>query len=116
MVIECSFPAVELAVADQLCADLHESLTRDIADTAITRVRTDSSTQDFGATLVIVLASPTAVVLGRELGKWLARRHDAHLRLRRTGGDGVEREVDLTGPITARAERLIRGFLDDRHP
>ncbi|MFC3964479.1 hypothetical protein [Nocardia jiangsuensis] len=111
--IECSFADVDLSVADDQCADLQDSLTTDASEVSATRVRDNALTQDFGATLLIALSTPSVVVVARELTKWLARRYDARLVLRRTDTEGRKREITLTGPVTARSERLIHEFLTD---
>ncbi|MGY2026018.1 hypothetical protein [Nocardia gipuzkoensis] len=113
MRVECCFPDVELSVADEQCADLYGSLATEAPELPIQRVRGDELTQDFGATLVIVLSAPSVIVVARELSKWLARRHDARLVLRRTDTTGATREVRLTGPATARVERMVGEFFAD---
>ncbi|MFI6044720.1 hypothetical protein ACIA8C_24040 [Nocardia sp. NPDC051321] len=82
-------------------------------EAATTRTRDNELHQDLGTILTIVLTSPTAALLIRELSRWAARRYDATVHLSRTD---TGESVDMTGPLTARHERMLQQFLagDDR--
>lgn len=105
-----SFVDADLATANDLASDLAESLTEDVPDLSINRVREDERTQDFGATLAIILGSTAVTALAKGIAKWLARRQDARLQLKRTARNGQIREIKLEGRPTARTERIINDF------
>lgn len=109
ILVRCSFPDVDLATADDLCADLSDSLDRSVPEVSTDRVRQNELNQDLGTVLTIVLTSPTVGLVVRELSRWAARRHDAALRLSRTD---TEATIEIKGPLSQRHERMVRMFLD----
>lgn len=111
--VTVSFIDTDLAMANDLAGDLAESLGEDVPDLSVTRFREDSRTQDFGATLAIVLGSTAVTALAKGVAKWLARRQDARLRLKRTARNGQVREITLEGQPSARTERIITDFFTD---
>jgi hypothetical protein len=108
-----SFPDTDPATANELAGDLVESLVEDTPDLSVTRLREDPLSQDFGATLAIILGSTAVTALAKGVASWLARRHEAQLRLRRTMGDGQVHEITLRGQPTARTERIVTNFFED---
>lgn len=108
-----SFPDTDMATANDLAGDLKESLAEDMPDLSVGRFRDDSRTQDFGATLAIVLGSTAVTALAKGIASWLARRQDAQLRLKQTTSDGQVREITLHGQPSARTERIVTDFLTD---
>lgn len=108
-----SFLDADLAMANELAGDLAESLTEDSPTLSVTRHREDSRTQDFGATLVIVLGSTAVTALAKGIAKWLARRQDARLHLKRTADNGQVHEITLQGQPSARTERMVTNFFED---
>ncbi|MEU4312883.1 hypothetical protein [Nocardia sp. NPDC024068] len=107
-VVTCSFPDVDLSTADELCADLSDSLRRAVPEVSTARVRDNEFNQDLGTILTIVLSQPAVVLLVRELFKWGARRYDASVRLSRSD---TGETVHIKGPLTDRHERILRDFL-----
>ena len=105
-----SFPETDSASANELAAELAESLVEDTPSLSVTRFREDPLTQDFGATLVIILGSTAVTALAKGVAKWLARRQDARLHLKRTAKNGEVREITLHGQPTSRAERIVNDF------
>jgi hypothetical protein len=108
-----SFIDTDLATANEFAGDLAESLAEDMPTASVTRLREDPHTQDFGATLAIILGSTAITALAKGVASWLARRQDAHLRLRRTTGNGQVREITLHGQPSARTERIVANFFED---
>ncbi|MFC3502822.1 hypothetical protein ACFOOK_17830 [Micromonospora krabiensis] len=102
----------DLGHADQLAGDLADFLTRRDPTLPVQRRRTDARSQDFGATLAIVLGSSAVTTLAAGIAAWLRRRQDAHLELRRTLPDGQVVQVKLRGQATARTERIVTDFLN----
>ncbi|MFF2026967.1 hypothetical protein [Rhodococcus koreensis] len=111
--IECSFPGIDGATADVLAGDLVDSLEVDVPAATIERIRSDPLTQDFGATVLVILSAPAFVALASGVSKWLARRSDASVHMHRTDSKGRERTVTVHGQIGRRADDLIREFLID---
>jgi hypothetical protein len=111
--ILASFLDTDLAAANDFAGDLAEWLAEDVSTLSVSRVREDSRSQDFGATIAIILGSTAVTALAKGIAKWLERRQDANLRLRRIGGDGQVREITLHGQPSARTERIITAFLKD---
>jgi hypothetical protein len=108
-----SFLDADLAMANDLAGELSESLAEDVPDLSVMRLREDPRTQDFGATLAIVLGSTAVTALAKGIAKWLARRQDARLHLKRTASNGKVREITLEGQPSARTERIIADFFTD---
>jgi hypothetical protein len=105
-----SFPDMNKAFANELAGDLAESLTEDTPSLSVTRFRDDPLTQDFGATLAIILGSTAVTALAKGIAKWLARRQDARLHLKRTASNGEIREITLQGQPTSRVEHIVTDF------
>jgi len=108
-----SFIDTDLAEANDMAGDLAESLGEDEPALSITRLREDSRSQDFGATIAIILGSTAVTALAKGLAAWLARRQDAHMCLRRTASNGQLREITLHGQPSARTERIVSDFFKD---
>ncbi|MFI9061752.1 hypothetical protein ACIGQE_07750 [Streptomyces sp. NPDC053429] len=108
--LRVSFADVDLATANQLAEDLQEALAEEAPDA--TRQREDPLSQDFGATLVIILGSTAVTALAKGIAKWLARRQDARVQLKRTMTDGRVIDILIDGQATRRTERLIIEFLE----
>lgn len=105
-----SFPNADKAFANELASDLAESLAEDTPSLSVTRRREDPLTQDFGATLAIIVGSTAVTALAKGIAKWLARRQDAHLHLKRTTSNGEVREITLQGQPTSRVEHIVTDF------
>lgn len=111
--VHCSFLDADPSEANMLAENLSDFLKDEMRDVQIERERDDPNSQDFGATLVIVLGTPAAVALAKGLSKWLAKRSDAKLHLVRKDKKGNHREVTVHGQIGERADALIRDFFTD---
>ena len=102
----------DAATSSELAEDLRNALVDDVPSLEIDRERDDPRKQDFGATLAIILGSAAVTALARGIGKWLARRSEAHLVLRRTLASGEIKELDLKGQVGRRAADAIEAFFD----
>lgn len=69
-----TFDDVSSADANRYADELREVLLDASPDVHVERKREDSSTLDFGATLVLLLGTPAAVAIARAIGNWLALR------------------------------------------
>lgn len=112
--ITFSFLDAAASEADVLASDLTESLRDQLPEVSVVRTRTNKQNQDFGATVVAFAGAPFMIKLAGGIAKWLARRSDAKLHMRRVGVDGKEIEVSVNGRLGARqTERLIQEFFAD---
>jgi hypothetical protein len=108
-----NFDHTDPAEANVLCGELQDSLRRDVPDAEVSRFKSDPLTQDFGATLVLVLGSAAVTALAKGIAAWLATRHEAELRLTRTNPDGSTKEIVVNGQLGSRAHQVITDFLTD---
>jgi hypothetical protein len=69
-----TFDDVSPADANRYADELREVLLDASPDVRVERKRENPSTQDFGATLVLILGTPAAVTIARAIGNWLALR------------------------------------------
>jgi hypothetical protein len=86
------FPLTSLDEANVLAASLRDWLLDDVPGIDIRRRRTDSSAQDFGASLVIILGTPAVLAIAKGIQAWLTK-----------SGPSAEMEIVTTkGKVTAR--------------
>lgn len=112
--ITISMVSMSVAEANALANDLADSLLDSVPHASIGRARTDRKSQDFGTAVVVMLSAPAMVKLADGLSKWLARRSEARLEMRRTDKNGKERRITVDGHLGARrVEQLVREFLSD---
>ena len=69
-----TFDDVSAADANRYAEELRQALLDASPDVEVHRRRDDPRTQDFGATLVLLLGTPAAVTVARAIGNWLALR------------------------------------------
>ncbi|MGW5384340.1 effector-associated constant component EACC1 [Nocardia sp. NPDC003963] len=112
--ITFSFADTDASEADALASDLTDSLREQLPQVSVTRTRTNKQNQDFGATVVAIAGAPFMITLASGIAKWLARRSDAKLHMRRMGVDGQEIEVSVNGRLGAQqTKKLIEEFFAD---
>jgi hypothetical protein len=68
-----TFEGVSPADAHLYAEELRDALLDATPDVKVDRRRDDPHTQDFGATLVLVLGAPAVVVIAKAIGNWLSR-------------------------------------------
>lgn len=71
------FDDVDLSEANRYAEDLRRALIEAEPALSVERVRTDMTTQDFGATLVLVLGAPAVVAAVKAIKDWLVRNNQA---------------------------------------
>ena len=71
------FDGISEAEANKFARDLQSELRS--AGITASRERTESASQDFGATLVLVLGTPVVVEVARALHAWAVRKNAASL-------------------------------------
>ncbi|WP_432049519.1 hypothetical protein [Verrucosispora sp. NA02020] len=72
--VEIELVGVADAEAGRQAAELRDYLLDEDPDLVVDQVRSDPRTQDVGALLVLLLATPAAVAVARGVQQWLARR------------------------------------------
>ncbi|NKM36364.1 hypothetical protein [Rhizobium laguerreae] len=82
---ELSFEGVSSSEANILAQGLREELLEALPDATVTRKKTRQDTMDFGATLVLVLGTPVAVVAAKAIGNYLGRNSGAKITIRADG-------------------------------
>jgi hypothetical protein len=111
--VTMTFPSADPAEANELAEALSSALATDVPGTPVERVKADQGTQDFGATIIVIVGSAAATQLAKGVAAWLKARGDARLKLSKTGIDGSEQSVEVDGQVSARAERAIKEFLGE---
>jgi hypothetical protein len=106
MEITISFPGKTTAEANVLAAELQNEIQMSGEPVKVERVRENPDSQDFGATLLLVLAAPAAVELAKgaapalvELAKGIAawmRRKGTSISVKCGDKDVVVKDVDST--------------------
>jgi hypothetical protein len=72
-----NFDGADVAEANRYAEDLRRDLLEAESTLSVERVRTDATTQDFGATLVLVLGAPAVVAAVAAIKAWLVRNNQA---------------------------------------
>lgn len=80
-----SFAGVSDAEGNQLASSLAEALEDVDPDITVKRHRERPDTQDFGATLAVILGSAAATAIAKGISTWLARNSGAKLEIRCNG-------------------------------
>ena len=81
------FEGVSPADATRYAEELRDTLRGATPEANIERRRTDEEAQDFGATLVLILGTPAAIVLAKAFRDWLNRRSSVKVHLKDEEGD-----------------------------
>jgi hypothetical protein len=93
LIVLC-FPEASVAEGNKFASSLADDL-RDLDPTLVLeRQKQDPQTQDFGATLTIILGSAAASAIGKGIGTWLARNSGARLTIRKSGGEVLASNLD----------------------
>jgi len=80
-----SFSDATVAEGNRLAGSLAQTL-RDIGpDISVERQRERPDTQDFGATLVVILGTTAVTALAKGIATWLARNSGASVEVKRDG-------------------------------
>lgn len=67
------FENLSVAEAGTKAAQLRESLLREGVEVTAKLEKSDSTTQDFGTTLVLILGAPAAVAIAKGIANYLSR-------------------------------------------
>lgn len=80
-----TFPDATAAEGNRLAGTLAETLRDVDATITVDRQRERSDTQDFGASLAVMLGTAAATAVAKGLAVWLARNSGARIEIRRKG-------------------------------
>jgi len=101
--LEIRFEDVSLRDADLKIAELQRELKQSSADVSVEIKKDDQTTQDFGATLVLVLGTPAILAVAKGIASYLAR-HRGTISISKNG------EVVATGISSDDAARIAEAF------
>ncbi len=76
-----TFDDVSSADANRYVDELRNALLDATPDITVQRRRDDPRTQDFGATLVLILGTPAVLTVVKTIGDWLKLRTSASLTI-----------------------------------
>jgi hypothetical protein len=94
-----SFPNISLSEANVFAQTLADDL-RDSAEELTVEIRKESQeTQDFGATLVLILGTAAATKVAAGISKWIARHSGARVLLKKK--DGTELLIENADSASA---------------
>ena len=71
--LKIAFPGVSTSEAGSLAADLQQEIEMMGEGVTVQRVRDNPDTQDFGATLLLVLGTPAVIALAKGIAAWMKR-------------------------------------------
>lgn len=83
--ITIAFVDVTAAEANRLGNTLADALLRSDPNIIVDRQRESGETQDFGATIGVILGTAAATTVARGIAAWLARNSGAKIEIRRGG-------------------------------
>ena len=82
-----TFEGVSAAEANRYAQELRNALLDATPDIVVQRRRENPYTQDFGATLVLILGTPAAAAIIAAVGNWLKLRNSASLTWKTANGE-----------------------------
>jgi hypothetical protein len=100
------FENCSVADANVRAEDLRQDLLDAVEDVDVSLRRDDPTSQDFGATLVLVLGTPAVIALSRAIGKWLVRTNQASVTILTKDGRVVAQNID-----SADAAKMVESAL-----
>jgi Effector Associated Constant Component 1 len=80
-----TFPDASTAEGNRLASSLADVLSDLDPNIAVDRQRERPDTQDFGATLAVILGTAAATAVAKGIAAWLARNSGARIEIRRKG-------------------------------
>jgi hypothetical protein len=80
-----AFPGASMADGNRLASTLADTLREVDPNIIVDRQRERPDTQDFGATLAVLVATAAATELAKGIAAWLARNSGARIEVRRKG-------------------------------
>src|SRR4030095_1970220 len=104
------FQDASMAEAGVFAADLRETILDAHPDVSAERQRLDSTAQDFGTSLAVVIGTPAILAVAKGIQTWLKRHHAAKIRIERPNGTIVAE--NLTGSQVLDLTKLLSSGQD----
>ncbi len=104
-----TFDDVSPADANRYADELRNALLDTTPDITVQRRRDDPRTQDFGATLVLVLGTPAVVTVVKTIGDWLKLRASASLTI-----ETPEKRIVVQNITSKNAAQLAERLLSQK--
>jgi len=101
-----TFPGASTAEANRYAAELATALRETDQELCVEQERDRPDTQDFGATLAIVLGTASVTALAKGVASWLARHSGAKIQI---SSDGAVIASNLDSRDAARIAEAFRG-------
>ena len=98
---EIRFDGLDTKDKNASAIELRDVILNSAENLDVKITKEDPNNQDFGGTLVLVLAAPASVVVAKGVANWLARRGR---QITITGPDG---EVRASGLAAGEVERIV---------
>lgn len=105
--VRIKFEGVPLADRNRYAEDLLQTLASTDRSIRISREREDPASQDFGATLVLVLGTPAVLALARGVAKWLTRNNAVSICFETPSGG----QVAIRNLESQHAAQVVQAFL-----
>src|SRR6266566_6489794 len=102
-----TFDDVSAADANRYAEELRQALLDASPDVEVHRRRDDPRTQDFGATLVLLLGTPAAAAIVTAIGNWLALRNRASITVKR-----ADKQIVIQNITSKKAGQLAQLLLN----
>src|SRR3954468_24693159 len=87
------FPSSDTAEATIFAQELREFVLDVQPEVSADTRRADPLSQDFGSTLIIVLAGPAVVAVAKAVGDWLRLRRQAKITIRTAAGEVIAENI-----------------------
>lgn len=100
------FPSASTAEANRYAADLAATLREVDRNLKVEQTRDRPDTQDFGATLVVLLGTASVTAVAQGVATWLARHSGAKIQI---NADGSVIASNLESGDAARIAEAFRG-------
>jgi hypothetical protein len=100
-----TFEDISVAEANRYASELRNALLDATTDIEVYQTRSDDRTQDFGATLVLILGTPAVLAVAKALGDWLKLRNSAKITIDK---DGQVIAENLTSKDALKLAELLR--------
>lgn len=82
-----TFPGASTADANRYAADLAGELRQVDEELTVEQARERADTQDFGATLILILGTASVTAIAKGISAWMARHSGAEIHI---DADGVQ--------------------------
>lgn len=94
-----TFDDLPAADANRYAEELRQALLDASPDVEVHRQREDPRTQDFGATLVLLLAAPATEAIINAISNWLTLRNRASVSIKTADGEIVVQNVSSKNAV-----------------